>query len=273
MMFAKGARLALRRVASQDLMKGTEHLLTAKGRATLAAHYAKATDVAAVATACDVSLAHLDKAQFWADYNRPNDISYYEVNAPDNTLKLVQNPPSGYAHNVPRELVSEGEKRRFAATLQDLDLECARSTGVSVGLKVAAHDVPRAIQAGGLRGQQGTGGPDKPWKAGHATPDFVVVDVSSLDEAEQCVQAAEAAQPTMVLGSSVDTRGVRTDDAAPTQVGWDVRLILVPAKGVDVSTLAASPRVLGVVSPKPVALPCAVFVGDGDIVECVQAHP
>ena len=82
----------------------------------------------------------------------------------------------------------------------------------------------------------------------------------------------------MVLGSSVDDRGVRTDDAEPTEVGVDVKLLLVPGAGVDVSALAdvaSSPRVVGVVAPSADAaagFACAVFTpGDGCVVECVKA--
>lgn len=71
-MFAKGARVALRSFVSKDPLKGTEHLLTAAGRATLTAHYAERSGggAAAVATACDVSPSHLDAAAFFEDYDR-----------------------------------------------------------------------------------------------------------------------------------------------------------------------------------------------------------
>ena len=82
-------------------------------------------------------------------HRRSNDISYYEVKRPDQTLSKPQG--SGYSHCIPRSLVSAGEKVLFSETLQTLDLDCARAgaAGLAVGLSAAAADVPRAIAAAG----------------------------------------------------------------------------------------------------------------------------
>ena len=66
-----------------DALKGTQHLLTAAGRRTLADHYREAFrgGANAVCTALNTSQEYLDEHGFWDDMSRDNDISYYVVGA------------------------------------------------------------------------------------------------------------------------------------------------------------------------------------------------
>ena len=255
MQLSKGARILLKTVASSDSLLGAELLLKAEGRAALTAQYAalfQAGDVEAVATGTKWGVPFLESqaVPFFEDYGRDNDISYYEVNEPDQTLKKTQ--PSGYRHCVPRSLVSEGEKKLFAETLLALDLECllaargGAATAAGVSLDVDG-DAEAYLKVGAA-----------------SAPDFFVARVADAADAALAVAALEANRSRMALGSHVDLKGIRHDDAEESPVGFDIPVVLVPGAAADLAAVVAaarSPAVAGVVAPAPLGADEAAALG------------
>ena len=277
MLLQRGARILLRTLRTEDPLRGTELLLTAAGRATLTELYRAQIEVAgeplAVCSGADWFVGSLDSQAFFSDYSRENDISYYEVNEPDGTLKITQ--PSGYQHCVPRELVSLGEKKIFVETLLTLDLECLAAargdeTATKVGLSLRVDgDVERYLKAG----------------AKSQVPDYFAARVDSVDAVRETISALEANRSRMELGSHVNLKGIRYDDAEESKVGFDTPVLFLPAKGVDLAQVVAAARessvVAGVVAPDALApeaaealgATCAVLspAGDGGAAEVVHA--
>ena len=248
-MLQRGTRLVLKHLSTKDSLRGTELLLTAAGRATLTAHYAEQFQgqkgPVAFVSGTDWSVGSLDAESFFDDYSRENDISYYEVNEPDQTLKITQ--PSGYAHCIPRELVSTGEKRLFAETLLTLDLECLRAgRGNNDGLLGLRVDVDDHVE--------------QYLKAGAASEvDFFAATVDSVDKARLAVETLEANRSRMVLGTHVDLKGIRHDDEDESLQGFDTPVVLRLSPGVDLGQILEIARtavdgvVAGVVAPAPLA--------------------
>ena len=76
-----GSRLVAASTSTTDALQGTQHLLTAAGRSALISHYRDSYDAGAhaVTTAINAAPAFLDKAEFFSDFDRDNDLSFYEV--------------------------------------------------------------------------------------------------------------------------------------------------------------------------------------------------
>lgn len=121
-MLRVGARIvASSSFTKSDVMRGTQLLLTASGRATLADSYRDAflSGASAVLTSLDTSHAHLDAVGFFEDMSRDNDLAYYEVGKGNGEGGFaLQN--NGYTFLIPREMVSVGERRDAAGLLSEL---------------------------------------------------------------------------------------------------------------------------------------------------------
>lgn len=98
-------------------------LLTAAGRTKLTEHFrtefGKDT-TSAVITGLDTSFTHLDSVEFFSDYSRDNDLSYYVIGKGNGEGKF-ELQGKGKTFLVPRGAgVSVGERRDFAGLLAHL---------------------------------------------------------------------------------------------------------------------------------------------------------
>ena len=265
-MFRKGFRIVLTNpYFAGDALQGTQHLLTQAGRQKLQAHYRTVfkAGAGAVVASLDTTVRFLDRHNLFEDYSRDNDLSYYVVR--EGEPKELQN--SGYSHCVPRTMVSEEEKGKFATLLSQLAVQCtaeAREGHLDVletgegddgGVPLVGARVDFAEAGGGRH----TGRRDLERQivaAAKEAPDFFAVHGCVSPEGVAVVaEVLEEHARREHFGTSVSKTGIRKPNPQPSWTGFDIPAVLFSAAApgdsftATVDAAAKAKRIVGVSSP------------------------
>jgi len=234
-MFRKGIRLAVGSrlaVANGDALQGTQHLLTEDGRQALSKQLCQSfkSGAGAVCTSVNTSTKHLDSADFFTDYSRQNDLSYYEVGANDGGL-MRDLQGKGYTHCVPRSAVSVGEKHLFCELLIRLAMRCAKEGRDAAELDNTAGDAPligATVDIDYGRSLGGTCIARQIAAAAKESPDFLVVNGCDSPEAVCMVAEVLNAQARKFeVGEHVTWKGNVMPDENASWTGHDIPAVIL----------------------------------------------
>ena len=248
---ARGARIltssALTKGGS-DVLQGTQHLMTAIGREKLKDSFRNdcKSGADAVMTAIDTSFDHLDRADFFADYTRDNDLSYYVVGK-GNGEGGYELQGNGKKFLIPRGAgVSLGEKRDFAGVLCNLatttaKLGRAEATGresVLLGATIqfssredGTHLADGSLHLGNRMEAQIT-------SAAEAQPDFfAVAGCTSARDVELVATTLDKHTLRKERGVFVDLRGFDQLDENPSTLGFAIPALLLLNAAADGAAL------------------------------------
>ena len=234
----RGARILTSRALTNscDALQGTQHLLTQAGREKLLEMYKQdlASGGEALMTSLDTSFDHLEKAGFFSDYSRDNDLSYYVVGK-GTGAGGYELQGKGKTFLIPRGAgVSTGEKRDFAQMLCSLACQTAVRARAETD---TVHLLGATIQFSGK--EDGTNLADGSLHLGNrmeaqitaaaaAQPDFLVI-AGCDTPADVSIVASVLAKHTLREERQrvVDLRGMETLAPEPSTCGFDVPALLL----------------------------------------------
>ena len=260
-----------------DALRGTQLLLTKTGRDELFAAYkeAFAGGADAVCTSLDTSIDHLNRANFYSDMSRDNDMSYYVVGK-GNGPGGYELQGRGYTFCIPREMVAMGEKRDFAGLL------CEQATNMAQKARDAALEAAPLLpgETTPLVGttirfttqQDGTPVGEKGVKDGTlhlgyrmehqivsaataSTDFFAIVGCETASDVDFVSGLLEKNKETTERRYSTNLKGMPELDDEPTTKGFNIpALILASSPPCEqftevVKAAARSPHICGVASP------------------------
>ena len=280
-----GSRLVSANVgATADAMQGAHHLLTEAGRQHLTESFRASytTGADAVTTTVNTAPAFLDSVEMFSDLSRPNDISFYEVGR----ARSFEIQGNGYYFNIPRELVSDGEKLLFSQLLLKLATRCAKRArdevamdrgdgtderqlvGVSLDLRDARGlylrdfsnpESAETIGAAQAPNSRMLGAQMR--AAAEESPDFFAVSgCTSMASVRIVIEAIQANARKLKKWTHIDLRGMEAKDSEETWRGFEIPVLImssVPACQEEFrhifSAAAENPLILGVAAPSPVS--------------------
>ena len=227
-MFRKGIRLAVGSrlaVANGDALQGTQHLLTEDGRQVLSKQLCQLfkSGAGAVCTSVNTSIKHLDNVDFFTDFSRQNDLSYYEVGGNDLQGK-------GYSHCVPRSAVSVGEKHLFCELLIQLAVRCAKEGRAAAELDHTTGDAPLIGATVDIADDMtGTCIARQIAAAAKESPDFLVMNGCDTAPEAVCMVAEvlNAQARKFEVGAHVTWKGNKEQDDEASWTGHDIPSVIL----------------------------------------------
>jgi len=231
-MFRHGARIvaAPAKNGALDVLRGTQHLLTQSGREILAAQYQAgfSAGAQAVVTKLDTTVAFLEQSALWNDFDRANDISYYEVGQGTQPGKYATQG-KGYRHCIPRTDVSVGEKARFADLLTQLAVAAAKNGRDAAGL-LDEQGEPPLVGASAFYTGDDECLTRQLLAAASESPNFFAVEgCATAADVARVAQVLEANRRREVSLKTTDGRGFEIPDELPSTVGFDIPVLILAA--------------------------------------------
>tara|TARA_B110001452_G_scaffold202887_1_gene172903 strand:- start:984 stop:1901 length:918 start_codon:yes stop_codon:yes gene_type:complete len=267
-----GARLVASTHLGDDVLRGTQHLLTEAGRSTLATHFGSgfAAGARGVVSKLNTSVSHLSAAKLWDDASRSNDITYYEVGKGTFEGGYSRQPQAEALtklalkdlnkHCIPRSGVSPGEKIEFASLLTRLAVSVVKQ-----GREQASQAAPEEEPLIGASAFFLSSDPDCLGRqlaaAASESPDFFAIEgCATAADVLEVAKVLDAHKKTMKVKTTTNWKGFEVEDKSPTEVGFDIPAVVMAAvppchEDFDdiVRAVADVPQMVCLVAPTAVA--------------------
>ena len=230
------------KVVAGDALLGTQQLLLEATRSAITGEYKAAiasSGAGALATGLITNSAFLDRAGFFEDFSRDNDISWYEVGKAKKGVDesgeeyawVTQD--RGFKHLVPRDLVSPGEKRDFSLELQKFAISAARGGAGEVLVGATLNFEDGATLVGSTLHCQVSAAVD-------AGADFITVQGVTAPSAIAELNAALEANATReVVLVDRNFTGFATPQEHPTTIGADFEAVVIAENASDAAAFAS----------------------------------
>jgi len=240
-----------------DALLGTENLLLQNNRDALRDSYEKLFSAVSssstsspnlIATSLNTSVSFLDSNNFYADTSRANDITYYVVGRAKKGVSedtgeeyAYDKQGNGSVYCIPRQLVSLGEKRRFADELLRLAVGICGSArdrinttakssssaalmGASIFMEDDAKNVRHQILAA-ASGCAGVAGADN---LSAAAPDaFVISGCDTPERVDLLKEILSENEKKMVRLGTRSTTGRYIENDEDSELGFDIPALII----------------------------------------------